>query len=391
MKQEIVPTSPKSEYRIAADNARKNGGAPSRLFVAILFSIIFGLVSGMAGFLIAVNVPSDWPVIGKLNVIDYLQSERDRTLLSVKGSEKSLIQEAPQVLSEIAAVYSQSPDLSKGSTFVGNAVAATTDGWLVVATSILPAADNVDAQKEFRVILTNGESYEIKKRLNDGFSGVSYIQINASNLDVATFSGSTTVSVGQLLSVIEKQLGSYVVYERRAAGELTRSNALRSTQKLDQYTVIDPQDSATSRASSPVFNNNGELLGMTLQPGVVVPASIIYGGLQSVILNGELKRVSADISYINVSRLTDAQRLQFTLAEQGMYVYDVKSMTATDAAANTELALLKKGDFITAVNGVNVTEQTDLTALIHSKQVGSTFQFTVQRDGKTVAVEWKSE
>ncbi len=391
MKQEIVPTSPKSEHRIAADSARTHGRGPSRVFLLILLSMFFGLGSGMAGFLIAVNVPSDWPVIGKLNVVDYLESERDRALLSVKGGEQSVIQAAPQVLSEIAAVYSQSPDLSKGSTFVGNAVVATTDGWLVVSTSILPAFENVDAQKEFRVILTNGESYEVKKRFDDAFSGVSYIQIDASNLDVATFSGSTTVSVGQLLSVIEKQLGSYVVYERRAAGELIRSNALRSTQKLDQYTVIDPQDSATSRASSPVFNNNGELLGMTLQPGVVVPASIVYGGLQSLIMNGELQRPTADISYINVSRLTDAQRLQFTLAEQGMYIYDVKAMAEGDEAESAELAMLKKGDFITAVNGVNVTEQTDLTALIHSKQVGSGFVFTVQRDGKTVTVEWKSE
>lgn len=380
MKQEIVPTSPKSEYRIAADNARKNGTGPSRAFVVILLSILFGFIAGTAGFLIAVNVPSDWPVIGKLNVIDYLQAERDRTFLSVKGGEQSVIQAAPQVLSEIAAVYSQSPDVTKGSTFVGNAVIATTDGWLVVATSILPAFENVDAQKEFRVILTNGESYEIRKRFDDAFSGISYIQIDASNLDVATFSGSTTVSVGQLLSVIEKQLGSYVVYERRAAGELMRSNVLRSTQKLDQYTVIDPQDPATSRASSPVFNSNGELLGLTLQPGVVVPASIVYGGLQSVILNSELKRPAADISYINVSRLTDAQRLQFTLAEQGIYVYDVKAGTG-----------LQKGDFITAVNGVNVTEEADLTALIHSKQVGTTFQFSVQRGGQNTTVEWKSE
>ncbi len=381
MKQEVVPTSPKSQHRMNADSERRTRSS-SPLFLTILLSVVVSFGAGMTGFFVTTLIPSDTPVIGGLNLIATLQKERTDIILSTRGNEQSLLQESPSVLSEIAGVYSASPDIEKASNFVGNSVVATTDGWLVIATSLLPQDPSVDVLKEYRVIVGSGESYTIDKRIDDAFSGVSFIHIPAQNLDVATFSSSTTISVGQLLSVIEKQLGSYVVYERRAAGELTRANTIRSTQKLDQYTVIDPQDVATTRSSSPVYGSNADLLGITLQQGVVVPASIIYGGLQSVVLNGELKRPQASFSYINSSRLTDAQRLAYTIAQQGIYMYDVKQ----DGGSG-----LQKQDFITAINGVNVTETTDLTTMIHSKPIGTEFIFTVLRGGQTVTVTWKSQ
>lgn len=325
------------------------------------------------------NLPADLPVLGQLNVLNLINQEREEVLLSARQRERSLVKQAPQVVEQVAILVSARPTVDQPVAPLGNAVILTSDGWLATATGVLP----VDAEGETAalplVILPDGSIAEIQERLDDGFTGVTFLRVVANGLPVVTFDDSTTIPVGQLISVLEKDLGSYVVFEQRAAGELNRSAELRHTNQLAQYTVLD-DGTQQNRLGSPGFTSGGELLGIVTGGSQLVQASLIDGALQSVISQGVIRRTDRDLGYVNVARLTDEEKAIRSLPEQGILLTSVPPIESAEAASDAApIALLEVGDVITAINSVPVTEATDLGVSFHSRPAGSSLFLTVQR------------
>lgn len=380
MKQQIVPTSPKSTERHEhhqKKNAAHQKSHPHLVFAVIVTVLFFGAVSGFFGFIIAFNIPSDFPVLGRLNVLSLFQQERDTLLLSSRGAEKSVVNQAPYTIEQIASLYSAKPTIEEPADFYGNAVILTADGWMALATAALSTEEKKDTS--LVVVLPNAETREVKQRIDDALTGVTYIKVDAQELSVVNFDEELNIPTGKQFSLIEKHIGSYVVYARRAAGEKNIMATVRSTQHLEQLTVID-EDAHVHALSSPIFYNTGEFAGIVIEPGVILHSSYIKGALDSVINTGSVEHSPLDVEYINISRLTDDEKRENNLPDVGILITNVRT---------PKISQLEVGDAILSVNNKPVDENTDFTALVHSRPAGSSLYMTILRDGteQTFAVK----
>ena len=387
MKQQTVPTSPQSEDRqkhLAAKELRKTT-SPHIIFGVEVTTLLMGSLAGFLGFVIASNIPETWPVLGKLNVVSWLAQERQDLLLSVKNPGRSVVQQAPQVINQIVTVYNGEPTLDNDVSRIGNAAVLTSDGWLTMPTGVLEVSLGAVGEDEAVVeplvfVLSDGQVVtDIDERIDDTFSGMSYIKIAADTLSPVVFTSDQLLTVGQTVSVIEKDIGSYAVYRHQVAGELNRQLGLRSTDKLEQVMVLDT--GAESRTvGSPVFTTSGEFAGVMLADGVVLDSSLIEGALSSLISTQSIGRSNLNISYTNIARLTEVEKQRHNLPESGIYIAEVSGETESD---------LQAGDVILSINSAFIKENDDLGVVMHSQAIGSTIYFLVLRDSVEKSVELK--
>ncbi len=383
MEQKIAPTSPKSEHRKGREEKKQQRSKPNShvIFIAIVFSLLLGSLSGFFGFFIASNLPADFPVFGQFNVLTVLEERSQSILLSTRRQERSIVYQSPQVIEQVFPVYTQAPTLENADTFAGNAVAVTSDGWLAMSSLVFPFMEDGSINPTAVAILPEGKTAPIEKQTTDEFAGITFFKIEASNIPFADFSVDDTILVGQSLSVIEKRVGSYVVYERRVAGEQDQSQSVRSTQRLDHFMVLDVAKES-NHIGSPVFFNNGTLAGILQENGAIIQGSLLAGALQSVIAHNTVVRSTQDVSYINCSRLTDDEKERLEITDNGLYITDV-------VVGDGQEQQLQEGDIIVSVNNTFVDEFTDLAALVHSRPAAAMLYLTVERDDAELFIEYE--
>lgn len=374
MEQKVVPTSPKR--RKNEKPGKGNSPHPRTYFVVVVIALVLGATAGLLGFTIASSVPSSWPVIGKLNVVNSFEQERQNVLLATRSKGSSVITQSPQVVDVIATMYSEPPTLTAPATFLADAVVLTADGWLVTTVSALPELTDDTA---VTVVLPDGSVRAITETRTDDFSGLVFIKVDAQNLTVANLSSAVTLRAGETVSILEKQMQEYVVYERRVAGGAAIGNSVRSTGDFQQQALL---DSATeiNRSGLPVLYSNGELVGITKENGEVVHSSAIVGLLPAIVSSGEIARSARTIEYIQLAQVTDAEKQRLGLPDNGIYI------TAAEVGSTD----LQEGDVVTSINNQFVGADTDFSSLMHARAVGTTFFMTVVRDGKEQTIEFKS-
>lgn len=387
MKQQIVPTSPQSVDRQShvEAKARRQAAAPHLVFGVVVATLLLGSVAGFLGFVIASNIPASWPVIGRLNVVSWLEQERQDLLLSVRTPGRAVVQQTPQVIDQIVTVYSGEPTIHSSVERIGNAVALTSDGWLAVPTQVLNNAQPVVTEAEgvqpvlVSFVLSNGDVVtDIDQRVDDSFSGMSYLKIPADTLAPVDFTADELLAVGQTVSVVEKDIGSYVVYRHQAAGELGDATGLRSTNRLEQLVGLDT--GADSRLlGAPVYTATGELAGVMLTDGAMLSSVLLEGALNNLVVHQRIDRPAFEIVYTNIARLTGPEKQRNALPESGLYIDEV--------VADQSIGL-EAGDVIRSVNSHFVEGSDDLGVVIHSQAIGSVIYFSVLRDGveESVAV-----
>lgn len=379
MEQRVVPTSPKSGHLQEQKKKKEMKDRNSHLiFYVIVISLVLGSLTGFVGFLIAANIPSSWPVLGELNVVSVFEQERQNLLLSSRQQDQTITTQAPYVIEQIVPLYNEAPTLEKPQELVANAVILTSDGWMATATAAFPVVDD-KRNTDLVAVLPEGETATIERTVDDTFTGITYFKVEATNLPIVRFDMSHSIPVGKPISVVEKDLGSYIVYARTNAGELYRSGVPRNTLVLQQFAVIG-NGANGNRIGSPVFANNGELLGILVQDGALVQASLISGALQSIIQQDAVVRSTHQIFYVNLDRVTSTEKVKKGLPENGLYITDVKK---------PKLVGLEPGDVITSVNNTFVDEFFDLGVYIHSKPVETVLYMTVKNNGEERGVELK--
>ena len=351
MKQEIVPTSPKST---------NNGAEKSRtIFAAIIVSVLFGTLSGVFGILIGANVLSYFPD----------SDIRDRVLFSSARNEQSIITQSPEIIDQLVSVYAGEPSINTVTPWLGNAVALTADGWFVMPTVVF---DTKDANVQPVVELTNGVTAVVTESVEDRFTGMTFFHVDAESASVVSFPESKHLVAGQTVSVITEQRREPVLYERVVAG----TPFTAPTQSVSDATDLPVLDSGSEAQAlgSPVFYTGGNFAGIVIANGQIVPSQWIQGVLQSVLRTKKSARTTLDISSINADQLTVHERTEFGIPEHGLYIVHGDG-------------LLFNGDVITVMNGVRVDANTNLRDSIQSKPVGSTLYCTVLRSGEELPVE----
>ena len=277
------------------------------------------------------------------------------------------------------------------SATAGTGVIVTSDGYIITNKHVV--ADTTD----IRVILADGTTYENAKVVaTDPLNDIAYLKIKGvSDLPAAELGDSKTLNIGQEVIAIGNALGQYegTVTSGIISGVNRTVTAASSSNSAEVETLSDmiQTDAAINSGNSggPLVNAKGQVIGINTAVasdaqgiGFAIPISATKGMLKSLIEDGAADRASLGVNY---TQITAAVAKENNLpVKTGAWIYSKSGSSVIKSGSAAEKAGLKKGDIITAVNGVKIGSAGSVSSLIGEYRAGDSVKLTVIRDGKEI-------
>jgi S1-C subfamily serine protease len=251
------------------------------------------------------------------------------------------------------------------------------------------------ANRGIEVKLSNKRSYKANVVGTDKVHDLALLQIEAPNLQAVTLADSSDLAVGEKVYAIGNPFG--------LSGTMTRGiiSSIRSIRTGDGAPIEDAiqTDAAINPGNSggPLLNSRGEVIGINTMIasngaeqssgiGFAIPINTAKAVLADLTRYGRVKRPSLGIvSYAIGPDLAEQMGLA---ADSGVLIQKVISGGAAERAGlhggneqayvgNTPIML--GGDLIVAIDGQQVTDPQDISAIMDKHQAGDTISVTVMR------------
>ncbi len=283
-----------------------------------------------------------------------------------------------------------------GSGFVIDA-----DGHILTNYHVVQGAQTIE------VTLGDQSRYKAKYIGADTTNDIALIQIDPKGHKVAplTLGDSRTLQVGQRVLAIGNPFGFQSTLTTGVVSSLGR------TVQTDENTLIDEAiqtDAAINRGNSggPLLNSHGEVIGINsaiYSPsgtaagiGFAIPINTARRVAEDLITKGRVIRASFGAEGRTLwPGLADALNLP---VQQGILIERVTPSGPAEQAGirggtRSVLAGMRElrigGDVLIAINGKQITSQSDLNLLLNRSKPGDTVTVTVIRDGKKMDIPVK--
>jgi S1-C subfamily serine protease len=259
------------------------------------------------------------------------------------------------------------------------------------------------ANRGIEVMLYNKRRYPARVVGVDKVHDLALLQIDAPDLQPVTLADSSQLNVGQKVYAIGNPFG--------LSGTMTRGiiSSIRSIRNADGAPIEDAiqTDAAINPGNSggPLLNSSGEVIGINTMIasngadqssgiGFAIPINTAKAVLADLIRYGRVKRPSLGIvSYAIGPDLASQMGLA---ADSGVLIQRVIPGGAAERAGlhgGTEQAyvgntpIMLGGDLIVAIDGQQVTDPEDISALMDKHQAGDTISVTIVRGKKQMSVK----
>jgi serine protease Do len=272
----------------------------------------------------------------------------------------------------------------------GSGVIISEDGYIVTNNHV------VEGASELEVVTFNKKAYTATVIGTDPSTDIAVIKIEERKLQTITFGNSDEVKVGEwvlavgnpfnLESTVTAGIISAIGRNINILGQNNPGRSQQQSQKQDSPIESFIQtDAAVNPGNSggALVNLNGNLIGINT---AIASPNGAYAGYAFAVPSSIVKKVSTDlIKFGNVQRgfiglvpveLNNKNAKEFDSDfDEGIYVAEVPEGAAKDAG-------VKKGDVITAVDGIETKSEPKFRELIGRKRPGEKAVLTINRDGK---------
>jgi len=256
---------------------------------------------------------------------------------------------------------------------VGGGVVLTSDGWIIVSSAAIAGRDQLTAVFGDKTTALVDPS----KAVRDDATGLSFIKTNERDPSVAAFGDDTALSpADSVFSLSPDAAVSASVISARTLPAQTKTDYVESTERLDRRLVIDH----SGLAGSPEVNASGEVVGVDMGDGTVVPASFATEVLRELFKSGKVVRPVFGAHFVGLDGLPNAR--EAGLAASGALITGGGKFRATEKGSAAEAAGLKEGDVITFVEHDRITNEVPLPERLQDYAPGAKVELTVVRAGK---------
>ncbi len=256
----------------------------------------------------------------------------------------------------------------------------------------------VNKAKDVNVTTNDGTVYENVKIIGlDPLNDTAILKVeNPKNFKPVTLGDSKTITPGQQVIIIGNALGEYQnsVTSGIISGtgrSLTAGNS--SGTSYERLTDMIQTDAAINGGNSggPMLNAAGEVIGIATAYasssntiGFAIPISSVKGIIKNVLENNTYARAVLGVSYLPI---TPALAKEHNLpVSAGAYLNNNDNSSIFSKNSSAEKAGLKKGDIITAINGVKINKTSSLSTLVGEYKVGETVSVTVIRNSQEITI-----
>jgi S1-C subfamily serine protease len=262
------------------------------------------------------------------------------------------------------------------------------------------------ANRGVKVMLSNKKTYDAKVIGTDKVHDLALLQIDAPNLQPVTLADSTGLAVGQKVYAIGNPFGLAGTMTRGIISSIRTLPSARGSENAPIEDAIQT-DAAINPGNSggPLLNSHGEVIGINTMIasngadqssgiGFAIPINTAKAVLADLTRYGRVKRPSLGIvSYAIGPDLASQMGLS---ADSGVLIERVIPGGAAERAGlrggNEQayvgnMPLLLGGDLIVGMDGQQVTDPSDISAVMNKHQPGDTITITIFRGRKQMTLK----
>ncbi len=357
-------------------------GINKNLLLMIIFSVAFGFVAGILGFVSAGSGGFSLPFFGQIKFSDMdldRQIVIDQPRNVVVEQDLQLKQIENDLLPTLIGIYKQKTSqqvlnqVYLDTDKLGQGFVLTADGWIVSHQDVI--SNNTDQYVAFGY---QNKQYPISNYVVDEVTGLVFSQIEANNLPVAKLGRSDDLFVGQTVVVASDRDRldiahiSKIGYEFNSAQEI-----IQSTQALNKQLWLDI-DINQAHTGAVVTNLKGEIVGVVSRDKIIL-VDYFRDIIGQVLDSQQITRASLNLNYIDLAQVEGL----LTYGDKGALVYG--QIPATSPVYNQ----LKANDVIKKIDDVEINSYQSLSELINTYRVGNTVELLVQRGDQELTFELK--
>lgn len=261
----------------------------------------------------------------------------------------------------------------------GSGVIISKDGYIVTNNHV------VDGATDITVMLNDRKDYKAKVIGTDVNTDLALIKIDGKDLPVAQLGNSDDVHLGQWVLAVGYPLNLDVTVTQGIISAKSRSIGINTQGKAPVEAFIQT-DAAVNPGSSggALVNTNGEVIGIT---SAIFSPTGSYAGYAYSIPSNLMKKVIGDImkygtvqrGYLGISMapegLDDVKKKELGINDNinGVWVMDI------DPSGAAAQAGIKKGDAIIKLDGIGITNGSELSEMVARHKPGDKIVITLIR------------
>ena len=285
---------------------------------------------------------------------------------------------------------------TSGGGFLGG-VSGTGSGVIFDSSGfILTNKHVVEGSQDLIVILNDGRRYPGTVYGVDTLTDLAIVTIEAEDLPTAPIGVSAGLAPGQLAIAIGNPLGYENTVTTGVVSGLGRQITASDARQTSAETLnnLIQTDAAINPGNSggPLVNSAGQVIGINTAVstdaqglGFAIPIDVAKPIMQQALNGEELVRPWIGVYYIPITpAIAEEQDLGL---ESGALIGTTGNQQPVIPGSPAEAAGLQAGDVIVAINGEQITVDTDLSMLIVPHQPGETITLRVLRDNSAREVE----
>ena len=268
----------------------------------------------------------------------------------------------------------------------GSGVIISDDGYIITNNHVVNGAD------EITVTLTNKKTYKATVIGTDANTDLAVIKVDASNLPYLIYGNSDDAKLGQWVLAIGYPLNldvtvtaGIVSAKARNIGIINPNNNAEAKNPVESFIQTDAAVNPGNSGGA-LINLNGEVIGINsaiasqngsyIGYSYAIPINLAKKVVNDIIKYGTVQRAYLGLTYA-AEGMSDEQKKEAGIKEgDGVYVTDVLEGGAAAAAG------IKKGDFVTKINGVTVNSAPEMVEQIARYKPADKISITYTRDGK---------
>lgn len=361
-KVNYTPIKPITDYKPASKGLK--------IFCAVMAAVVLLTAATASGYFLGRNSFSNNYVGSKVEVD--LESKPTDT---AQNTPSQIYEKVNKSIVGIR-VYNEA-----GSASDASGVIYSEDGYIVTNDHIY---SEIGAAK-FKVFMYDGTEYDATYVAGDKISDLAVIKIDAKDLEKAEFGNSDELINGE--SVVAMGRPNDATDSTSITGGMISLTRRRVTTTSNYSARLIQTDSAINPGSSggALVNMYGQVVGITSSK----LAGVEYDAVGFAIPTTTMKRVAEQL--ISKGKVTDRAKLGITYTAVNSVTaevknYDTVGLLVVSVSEDSDIyGKVGEGDFITHVNGTEITNDDIILDIIEDSKAGDTISLTVLLSNGTQA------
>ncbi len=281
----------------------------------------------------------------------------------------------------------------------GSGFILTDDGYIVTNYHVVEGANAI------QITTYDNESYDAELIGYDESNDIAVLKVDAKNLTPVILGDSDQLNVGDSVVAIGNPLGQLAF--SLTSGSVSALNRRISISNVAMNLIQTDCAINSGNSGGALFNSYGEVIGITNAKysssgasntaaieniGFAIPINNVRNIITSIIENGYIEKTYIGVSVRNAQSYSQNENMWGS--GNGFPVDadpDIKGVVVceVDEGGPADKAGILEGDVITAVNGTEISNYSELGSILSQGKEGDKYTLTINRDGDTVEIKVK--